>query len=257
MKIIIVADEKSLNKTDTGETCMQACYEMFSKDFAHKDIIVQCPQNIAEQIYPIVPDEVVSTEPEKKGTAPAVALATTRIYKENPNEIVAVAYSDHPVSHKDKLTSTLKIAEEFVKNSERIYLIGVNPTSAATQYGYAQIGKTVQEINGKLSFEMTDFKEKPDAKLANEFINSWRYLWNTGYMIAKASTLLNIYSETLPDIYKGVMTIKESLGSTIEKQIIETVYNNFEKISIDRGIYEKIDKQKVGIIPVDLAIGTF
>ncbi|MBP9759706.1 hypothetical protein KBD45_08495 [Candidatus Dojkabacteria bacterium] len=257
MKIIIVADEKSLIKTQTGETNLQACYEMFSKDFPYKDIIVQCPENIRKDITPIVPDEIVSTEPEKKGTAPAVALAVTKIFNTNPNEIITIAYSDHPVNYVDKLTSTLKVAEEFVNNSERIYLIGVNPTFPATHFGYAQIGKTLQEINGKLSFEMTDFKEKPDAELAEKFVNSWRYLWNTGYMISKASNLLDTYHTTLPEIYNGVMTIKESLGSSIETQIIQTVYANFEKISIDKGIYEKIDKQKVGIIPVDLAIGTF
>lgn len=257
MKIIIVADEKSLTKTEEGITNLQACYEMFSKDFPHKDILIQCPENLKAKIIPIVPDEIVSTEPEKKGTAPAVALAVTKIYDRTPNEIITIAYSDHPVNYKDKLNSTLKVAEEFVNNSDRIYLIGVNPTFPATHFGYAQIGKTLQEINGKLSFEMTDFKEKPNKKLATEFVNSWRYLWNTGYMISKASILLDTFKTTLPEIYDGIMTIKESLGTNIEKQIIETVYSNFEKISIDKGIYEKIDKRNVGIIPVDLAIGTF
>ncbi|HLD03587.1 MAG TPA: mannose-1-phosphate guanylyltransferase, partial [Candidatus Dojkabacteria bacterium] len=85
----------------------------------------------------------------------------------------------------------------------------------------------------------------------------WRYLWNTGYLVCGVNTLLKKYQHLLPDLYKGLQLIKEAIGTSLEQQISSTVFANLPKISIDKGIYEKIPRDEVAIIPVDLNIHDF
>ncbi|HLD03816.1 MAG TPA: sugar phosphate nucleotidyltransferase, partial [Candidatus Dojkabacteria bacterium] len=162
MKIIIVADESSLvTAKHNKEPLIKSCFNMFKEYWSIKDILVQCPVKIAEKIKKILPKAQIYTEPVKKGTAAAVGLAAIRIALQNPDEVVIVSYSDHPVKYRHKLHSALKVAQTLFNHWKKLILIGVNPTFPATDYGYAQIGKVLQEINGTIAFEMVGFKEKP------------------------------------------------------------------------------------------------
>ena len=258
MKIIIVADESSLvTAKHNKEPLIKSCFNMFKEYWSIKDILVQCPVKIAEKIKKILPKAQIYTEPVKKGTAAAVGLAAIRIALQNPDEVVIVSYSDHPVKYRHKLHSALKVAQTLFNHWKKLILIGVNPTFPATDYGYAQIGKVLQEINGTIAFEMVGFKEKPQKELAEKFLQSWRYLWNTGYLVCGVNTLLKKYQHLLPDLYKGLQLIKEAIGTSLEQQISSTVFANLPKISIDKGIYEKIPRDEVAIIPVDLNIHDF
>ncbi|MBN2015575.1 hypothetical protein JW766_01970 [Candidatus Dojkabacteria bacterium] len=258
MKIILLADKNSLRKIpSSNQMFLEGCIKMFSDYNRRKEVEIQCPENIKKKIKKLFPKFPVFTEPIQKGTAPAIGLAMTRVYLSNPNETVVIVYTDHPVSYKSKLLTAFKTGETFCKGLKRSILLGVNPTFPATKYGYLKIGKVLQTMNGSIVFEMIDFCEKPSKQKAEEFLKSWRYLWNTGYLIAKPKDILKIYQVALPKIYKGLMTIRESTGTNIEKKIAYTVFKNFTSTSIDKGIYEKMKKNKVGIIPIDLGIRDF
>lgn len=258
MKIVIVADNKSLKKLPSSKKpLLEGCHEMFDEFLQKGNLIVQCPQSLKNKIKHFIPNEIISTEPIKKGTAPAIGLAATRIFHESPDENLSIVYSDHPVSYKDKLLNTLKSAEVITNSLKKLTLIGVNPTFPSTKYGYIKIGKTLQEMNGTIAFEMVDFCEKPTKKKAHKFLSSWRYLWNSGYMISSAKNILQLFKDYLPDIHKGLMMIKESIGTGLEDKIARTVFEDFKSTSIDKGIYEKIDTSKICVIPVDLGVHDF
>jgi mannose-1-phosphate guanylyltransferase len=257
MKIIVLADQSGLKEIQPSLTLLESCIGMFREEISEQDIHVQIPQILEKQITKIAGNCRIITEPAAKGTAPALGLAILKIFIQNPEEIVTVAYSDHPVSYRHKLLSTLNITKRIIESSQKPILIGVNPTFPATNYGYVKIGKAIQDTNGKILFEMVGFKEKPDKKTAEEFLSSWQYLWNTGYMTAKASQLMEIYKKYLPEIYGGLMMIKEAIGSDIEEKITKTVFKTFPKISIDKGIFEKIDTHELNIMSVDLNISNF
>ncbi len=258
MKIVILANNTSLDLApNKNRTLIEECVEMFD-DFSNGNLYIQTPIDLTKDIEKLVGTKaVIMSEPKAKGTAPALGLALEKISKENPEEILTIAYSDHPVNYKHKLISALKITEQIADNSKKIVLIAVNPTYPATNYGYAKIGKVLEERNGKIAFEMVDFKEKPELEHAKKFLMSWRYLWNTGYMTVRADVLMKHYKNYLPEISKGLSLITQSEGTSLEKEIINKVFDSFEKISIDKGIYEKIDKKEIIIVPVDLNIDDF
>ena len=257
MKVLILADQKSLNHFPSGKTLLEGCVEMFQSLVEDSEIVVQCPQEICPRIKELAVGATIYAEPVGRGTAPAIGLSAVRLALADPSESFLIAYSDHPVSYRNNLFSAVKLVETLRRNLNRLLLIGVNPTFPAIEYGYIKIGEVLQEVNGSIAFEVVEFNEKPSLELADQYIQSWRYLWNTGYTVTDATELLDLYRQYLPDLYRGLMTIKESIGTNVESDIIQTVYNSFPKISIDKGVYEKIDPHQVGVVPVDLHIHDF
>ncbi len=244
---------------NSNKTFLEGSYEIFYSKYPKKDIIIQCHFELKKHIKDLLGKNYphINTEPAQKGTAPAVGMAVMGIYNKNKDETITIAYSDHPVSFKNKLLQGIDDAVKFNKNLKKLILIGVNPTFPAENYGYVKIGGVLQEIGPSIAFEMVDFIEKPGRAHAEKLLQSWRYLWNTGYLVAKASEIVDTYEKTLPGIYKGLLSIFPARGTKLEKEITETVYKSFQKTSLDKGIYEKIDRTSVAVLPVDLQIHDF
>ena len=78
------------------------------------------------------------TEPSAKNTAPAIALATAIICRDNPEAIMAILPSDHFLDEK-ALARAIKKAAEVSEKEKVITLIGIKPTRPETGYGYIQI----------------------------------------------------------------------------------------------------------------------
>lgn len=257
MKIVVLADQTGLKEIQPSLTLIESCIGMFNEYSRKDDLLVQLPENIEEDIRNKNLRCSISSEPFSRGTAPALGLAAIKISYQNPDEVITIAYSDHPVNYKHKLLNTLKITNKLAKTLGKPILIGVNPTYPASNYGYVKIGKAVQDTNGKILFEMNGFKEKPSTKEAEELLQSWQYLWNTGYMTVKVETLLEIYKKYLPEIHGGLMTILESIGKDSERETTRRIFENYPKISIDKGIFEKINTDELLVMSVDLNINSF
>ncbi|MDD3647634.1 MAG: sugar phosphate nucleotidyltransferase [Candidatus Dojkabacteria bacterium] len=254
MKVIILANENSLKTFPTSDqSLLEGCVEMFRG----KDTLIQAPSSIRCHIERLVSKIKISYEPVQKGTAFAIGLALIKLLESSSDEVVSIVYSDHPVSYKEKLLRTLEKAEQLHKALDKLMFVGVNPTFASSDYGYIKIGKVLQELNGSIAFEMDEFIEKPSRKEAGRFLESWRFLWNSGYVVGRISFLLRMFEELQPDIFKGLMTIRQSIGTDVENEITTTVFKSFSPLSIDKGIYERVARNKVGVIPVDLGIHDF
>ena len=59
--------------------------------------------------------------------------------------------------------------------------------------------------------------------------------------IWKASTILKYFERLLPDIYRCLVRIGDAMGTEREQEVLEEVYPDIPKISIDYGIMERAD----------------
>jgi len=98
-------------------------------------------------------------------------------------------------------------------------------------------------------FKVKRFTEKPDLSTAIEFLADGNFLWNSGIFVWKVSAVLEQIKTHLPFLYKGLMKIREAIGTGQEKETISEVYSNIEGISIDYGVMEKSDI--TAVIPSD------
>lgn len=181
-----------------------------------------------------LPDDSFIVEPARRGTASCIIAALSKISKKHDeDEPIAFMHADHYIRDTVGFLHSLKVAAESATKTKRIVLIGIEPTYAATGFGYIKKGKLSDEQS--LVFEVDSFKEKPDNTAALEYLNSGEYLWNGGYFVASLNTFKTSMKEVAPDQLKNLEALNNAEGSDFEK-----TYLGFENIAIDYVLIEKV-----------------
>jgi len=165
---------------------------------------VKYKKEVVKQIQTFaVPSKNILLEPKAKNTAPAVCWAAAKIYKENPDALLAVLPSDHLILKKGKYLSVLSQAVRLAKK-DFLVTFGIVPSRPETGYGYL---KTVQKKGKGYSYIKVDrFTEKPNKAKAKKFIKNKNYFWNSGMFMWKCSVILEEFEKYLPKVHKMFIT---------------------------------------------------
>ncbi|OJA92742.1 mannose-1-phosphate guanylyltransferase/mannose-6-phosphate isomerase, partial [Burkholderia ubonensis] len=85
----------------------------------------------------------------------------------------------------------------------RIATMGIVPDHAETGYGYIRVGAPLgNDASGDLDVRRLDrFVEKPHLELAQQYVASGEYWWNSGIFIVRASVWLKAIRHFEPAIY--------------------------------------------------------
>ncbi|WP_033541186.1 sugar phosphate nucleotidyltransferase [Planococcus sp. CAU13] len=149
------------------------------------------------------PDVHIVTEPERRDTFPAIALAAAYMHsvqKCGLDEIITVLPVDPFVDN--EFFSCIKNMEKVLLESDaQLALIGVAPTYPSEKYGYI-IPKTGAELS---HVEVDCFREKPSELQAEQLIKEGA-LWNCGVFAFKLSFLIDkLIERNLPTDYEGLL----------------------------------------------------
>jgi mannose-1-phosphate guanylyltransferase/mannose-1-phosphate guanylyltransferase/mannose-6-phosphate isomerase len=133
---------------------------------------------------------VLIPEPEAKNTAPAIACAATFIdWVSGEERKILVLTSDHIISPLEKFLVDAATAEAFVQ-ADKLVIFGVKPQGPETGYGYIETGTLVSQMAEEPDvFTVLSFREKPDQKTAETFLQAGNFYWNSG-MFAFSSTFI-------------------------------------------------------------------
>ena len=192
---------------------------------------------VAEQFRAINEEPLnILLEPFGRNTAPAIALAALICRADKFDPFLLILSSDHQIKNKNKFQESIKEGLYYAKKGH-IVTFGIKPNSANSGYGYI-------ESNNKISNKITAsaikrFIEKPNHKLAKEFIKDDHFLWNSGIFLFKSSTII----EQLKKYQPKLLDICEKSLQNNPKDIFFQRINNkiFEKcidISIDKAVME-------------------
>jgi mannose-1-phosphate guanylyltransferase len=202
---------------------------------------VHAPE-VARQIPDLPADQIV-VEPVARETGPAFGLAAAWIAHHDPDATIASFHADHVVLQPSLLRDAVALAAEAAQDGA-IVTIGIQPTYAATGYGYIELAGEIGTGHGHTVREAVRFVEKPKQDVAEEYVASGNFVWNAGLFICKVQTLLDAFADHLPETYAGLMRIKEAIGTKRYVETLETVFPALQKISIDVGIMEKFHPLK-------------
>lgn len=185
--------------------------------------------NVLEQIHEIDRDFEVSQviiEPKSLNTAPAMACAIKYLHSEkkvSENEPVLFLPSDHYIGNVESYLATVKTAFETV--GEHVGTIGIRALSPETGYGYIQKGPSEGEY-----FQVAQFCEKPEKSVAEGYIRSGEYVWNSGMYLLTVGTFLREVKAYAPEIAER---LSGSWSDFIER------FETLENISFDYAVSEK------------------
>jgi len=190
---------------------------------------------VAEQIRQMgVEEATILLEPFGKNTAPAIAVAAIHAKQSHKNPTLLVLSADHEIKNEEAFRSTIIEAQDLV-TEDKLVTFGIVPTYAATGYGYI---KRANEL--KFGFEVSQFVEKPDSELAEEYFQSQEYYWNSGIFMFKADVFLRELSSFEPEIVEQCTLAATDMTPDFGfKRIHAHAFNLCEAISIDYAVMEK------------------
>lgn len=236
-----------LDILNTGQTLIQTTYERFLKIAPKDNIFIVTNEAYLELIHEQLPDVLPSrilAEPMRRNTAPCIAYVSHKIATINPDANIIVAPSDHLILHEQKFLDVMYQGLQYTSLENNLVTLGIKPTRPDTGYGYIQYADT--EVMPGIH-KVKTFTEKPDLQLANTFLSSGEFLWNSGIFIWNVKSILHAFDLHLQDINQAFWAARKFFGKPEEAFAVEKAYSLCTNISIDYGIMEKADN--VFVIP--------
>lgn len=207
------------------------------------------------QQLPELPDEAFLIEPGRRGTAHCIVFALDYIARHHDkDEPVAFIHSDHNVRDMVGFAHSFDTAARVSAEKHRISLIGIEPTSPSTGFGYIERDGVIDAPRGV--FNVESFKEKPDYDTAKQYVESGNYLWNCGYFVGSVNTFVMEMERSAPELLASYETL------TSEPHFGDAHYNetylSLDNQVIDVALIEKAQELAVVSANFDwMDIGNF
>lgn len=253
------AKPKQLHKLVSEKTLIQETFDRIKKAVPVENIFISTNNKYEEEIRAQLPDvkpENFIIEPAKRNTGPALLYVAQYIHRRDPKAIIATLASDHVVTNLDGFTNSLKMAFTAAEqNKDHLILVGIKPTRPDTGLGYIKMGSVRNEINGEQVFEVEKFLEKPDLKTAEQYMQSWEYLWNAAYYFFDAEQLIKWFEKFVPETAKAMKEIDKletAGGNGATQSKIKEIFNKIEDEQFEFAVIEKLDPKQILVIPADL-----
>ena len=247
---------KQFEKIVGDKSTLQLAVDRLQPEVKPEDIYISTGkkyESIVRAHLPQIPSKNFIFEPEMRDVGPAVGTAMGIVGKENPDSPVAIIWSDHFVKKERRFREVLHFAKDLVlKDKDSLIFIGQRARFANQNLGWIEFGEEVNEIRDTKVFRFKKLIYRPSLEDCEKFLESQTYAWNPGYFVSTPSFILSQYKKFAPEIWKGIIEIQDSVGKNNYEKVLEKVYPQFEKISFDNAILEKIDPIHVSVIAADL-----
>jgi mannose-1-phosphate guanylyltransferase len=239
----------------TGERSgVQEAYDRASR--ITKDIYIVTEASHAHHVRQQLPElgeQAFIVEPGRRGTASCFVAALERISQHHDlEEPVGFLWADHFIRDVDGFVHAFMNAAEQSAKHGRVTLVGIEPTSPSTLFGYIEKGKIIDQE--AYASEVVCFKEKPELALAKKFVDSGKYLWNGGYTVGSVNVFMAAMQKHAPERYADYHRLKKAESAEHYNEI----YLSFANDAIDYAFSEKVDNLLVVPATFDwLDVGSF
>ncbi len=234
----------------TGKTLLQQTFERFLPVCEKENIFIVTNKKYKELVLDQLPElseDKVICEPARKNTAPCIAYAVYKLYNLNPRANIVMAPSDHIILKEAVFQDIIRSALDAAPRNNRLFTLGITPSRPDTGYGYIQFQEDSSFPESDRLKKVKTFTEKPNKELAESFLESGDFLWNSGIFIWSAEAIMSAFEQYQPEIS---YIFREALGkynTPDEQAYMDIAYPACKSISIDYAIMEKADNVYVFI----------
>lgn len=193
----------------------------------------------ARRLLPKLPKASFVVEPEARNTAPALMLATARVFVENPDAVVVVLPADHLIGDKARFLARVRAAAEAASREDALVIFGIPPAFPATGFGYIRHDRRAgRTIGGTEFYPVQAFKEKPDLATAQGYVASGSYAWNSGLFVWRAGVFAGQIARSAPELEPAWEAIVAALRSK-NAPALKRAFALAPALSIDYALMEK------------------
>jgi mannose-1-phosphate guanylyltransferase/mannose-6-phosphate isomerase len=217
--------------------------------------IVVCPRDLKDATVGQIVERGVEAryilEPVGRNTAPALTLAAAMLAAQGDDAIMIAMPADHAIADVPAFERALTTAARHAAEGA-IVLLGVPATRPDVGFGYLQLGARLADGTCLLQ----RFVEKPAQELAQRYVASGEYCWNSGLFVMQASVWLDVLAAVNPQMHAACLAAyadgtRSGACFTPEPQRFAQVPSD----SIDYAVMERLGTNGVPTVIVPLDAG--
>lgn len=203
-------------------------------------------ENMVHQL-PSVPRDSIIGEPCRRDTAPCIGLAALLCAEKDPQATMVVMPADHVIKQTEDFCAAIQYAAQLVENVPgRIATFGIPPAYPAETFGYIErddrLAEDADNADGFSAFRVKQFREKPKADVAEQYLQAGTFYWNSGIFVWKATTILEELHRREPKMLAHLEAIASQRGSANFDEVFATEFAAIEGVSIDYAVMEHAEE---------------
>ena len=173
---------------------LRITFDRFLKVVPQDHILVVTPARFAGEARKVLPEllpENLLQEPMARKTAPCMAYAAYTLLSRNPEAVIVATPWDLVIRDESLFAHTLGEAFNYVEENDVLMTLGIVPKTPDVNFGYIQVreGRNAHLMAGPL--QVKTFTEKPSPELADVFVRTGEFFWNSGIFVWKAATIVS------------------------------------------------------------------
>ncbi len=184
-------------------------------------------------------------EPFGRNTAPAIALAAKLVQlTKGQDAVMLVLAADHLIADQVAFADAVGDAIALAQTGNLV-TFGIVPIAPETGFGYIEKGESLGA-----GYKVARFVEKPDLEMAQQYVSSGKFLWNSGMFCFKTGVLLKELDTHAPDVAQAVdacWQAMQPLNNSAMVEIPSDIFKHAPDVSIDYAVMEK--SEKVAVVP--------
>ena len=200
---------------------------------------------VAEQLQALsLSPSGILLEPIGRNTAPAVAIAALRALELAKDATIVIAPADHVIRDPHTFQRAADVAVDLAE-SGKLVTFGIVAHAPETGYGYIRRGAGLGP-----AYPVAQFIEKPKLEVAEKFVASGEYFWNSGMFVFKAERFLAELGEFAPDILAASTAAYRAAKTDLDfVRIDKEAFEACRSESIDYAVMEKT--RDAVVLPLD------
>jgi mannose-1-phosphate guanylyltransferase/mannose-6-phosphate isomerase len=201
-------------------------------------------REVAGTRYKDLPNSFI-LEPFGRNTAPAVAVAALQVAASHGDDaLLLVLAADHLITDQPAFAHAVAKAMSLAAQG-MLVTFGIQPETPETGYGYI-------EADGN---KVVRFVEKPSLETAREYLESGKYLWNSGMFCFSAGAMLREMQLHCPEILAASRACLEQSRRVqgkghVQIELEPETFGRVPDDSIDYAVMEK--SRKVAVVPCNI-----
>ena len=191
---------------------------------------------VAEQLREIgLNNARMVLEPMRRNTAPAIATAALQAMQNGDDPILLVLPSDHVILDTPAFHRAINLARDAAEQGN-LLTFGITPTGPETGYGYIRAeGGAAGQVQ-----RIVEFVEKPALALAEQYIASGDYFWNSGMFVFRASRYLEELERFQPAVVAACREALAKAKSDLDfVRLDHDAYAASPDIAVDYAVMER------------------
>ena len=175
-------------------------------------------------------------EPVPRNTAPCLMLANIVLSKREADATLLVVPADHYIPDEDVYARQMTDALHFASN-QYIVTAGIPPLEPHTGYGYINFDRQKCFCQGDTKFfTVNRFEEKPEHRVACQYIDQGNYLWNSGMFVYSLEFFKQSLEQYAPDYFEQYRILEQNYS---DREEFVRKFHAIKPLSIDYALMEK------------------